>query len=73
MSRLVADIITCRFGSLSILSDIYLQTEGGEVVGLVGRNGCGKTTLLRCVSGLVGSNTGIVKVDGRFTPRFQRW
>ncbi|WP_052694971.1 ATP-binding cassette domain-containing protein [Hymenobacter sp. AT01-02] len=41
---LEADGMQLAFGERRILSDVYLRVETGQVVGLLGRNGCGKST-----------------------------
>ena len=46
------------------LDDVSLDVEDGEIVALVGGSGCGKTTLLRLVSGLEAPSHGTVSVDG---------
>ncbi|MDO5665783.1 MAG: ATP-binding cassette domain-containing protein, partial [Bacteroidia bacterium] len=43
--------IRLLFGERLILSDVYLKIETGKVVGLLGRNGCGKTCLMRVILG----------------------
>lgn len=48
-----------------ILKDINLQMEGGKVYGFAGRNGAGKTMLLRALSGLMKVDTGTVSFDGK--------
>lgn len=47
-----------------VLDDINLQLEQGKIYGLVGKNGSGKTMLLRAVSGLICSDSGEVTVAG---------
>jgi NitT/TauT family transport system ATP-binding protein len=47
------------------LSKVDLTLETGEVVALVGRSGCGKTTLLRTIAGLTPPSAGQVLIDGR--------
>lgn len=48
-----------------ILSDITLHIEKGKITGLVGRNGCGKTMLMKCITGFVKPTKGEVIFDGR--------
>lgn len=48
-----------------ILSDINLCLEEGKIYGIVGRNGSGKTMLMKCICGFVKPTTGTVKVNGK--------
>lgn len=48
-----------------ILSDITLHMKAGNIYGLVGNNGCGKTMLMRCICGFVKPTSGTVTVDGK--------
>jgi energy-coupling factor transporter ATP-binding protein EcfA2 len=52
-----------RLGGRLVLQDLSLSARGGEVVAVVGRNGVGKTTLLRALAGLQ-KYAGIVTIDG---------
>lgn len=54
-----------RFGNRVIFENVNISLEPGHVYGLVGPNGCGKTTLLRCICGLVSPSTGKVIIDGK--------
>lgn len=47
-----------------VLSEIDLSAHRGEVVGIIGQNGCGKTTLLKCINSSLTPNAGEVMVDG---------
>ena len=56
--------LTVRFGTVSAVDGLSLDVERGSIVGLVGPNGCGKTTTLRSVMGLVEPTVGDVRVSG---------
>jgi branched-chain amino acid transport system ATP-binding protein len=53
------------YGQMQVVHDASLSVSAGEVVALVGRNGAGKTTMLKAIAGLrEGSNAGTVLLDG---------
>jgi branched-chain amino acid transport system ATP-binding protein len=52
-------------GKAHVLQGVSLSVRAGEVVGLIGRNGVGKTTTLKAVVGLVRPTAGAVLLDGR--------
>ena len=52
------------YGESHILHDVNLTVAPGEVVTLLGRNGAGRTTILRAIMGLTGKRTGSIKVGG---------
>jgi Cu-processing system ATP-binding protein len=45
--------IAKSFGKLNVLKDINLQLDSGQCIALIGPNGCGKTTLIKCILGMV--------------------
>lgn len=53
-----------RYGNHTVLQDISLQLHEGTIYGLVGTNGCGKTTLMRCICGFSQPTSGYVVVNG---------
>ena len=63
MSVLSVAELCVRFDAVTILDHVNLTIERGEMVGLVGPNGSGKTTFLRAISGLVPAD-GEVVLDG---------
>ena len=48
----------------NVLTDLNLQIEAGEIVCLLGRSGCGKTTLLKAISGLIQPDNGYITLHG---------
>ena len=52
------------FGTAHVLRGIDLDIADGAVVALIGRSGCGKTTLLRCINFLEEYDTGEIRLDG---------
>lgn len=54
-----------RFGGFRALDGVSFHLSGGEVLGLVGPNGSGKTTCINVVSGLYGADAGAVTLAGR--------
>lgn len=63
---LEADGIWLQFGDRKILQSVYLRLEVGKVTGLLGRNGAGKTSLLRSILGLMPTESQSVRVNGRY-------
>tara|TARA_B100001245_G_scaffold235355_1_gene222934 strand:+ start:798 stop:1586 length:789 start_codon:yes stop_codon:yes gene_type:complete len=57
--------LTKDFGGPRAVDEVSFQIEGGELVGLIGPNGCGKTTTFNCISGLLAMDTGKVEVLGQ--------
>ncbi len=56
--------VTCFYGKGQVLHDTALEVREGELVGLVGRNGVGKTTTLKAVMGLVAARSGSILFRG---------
>lgn len=57
--------VSKQYRQRSIVADVNLDVAAGEVVGLIGPNGSGKTTILRIVAGLVQPTSGQVFVGGQ--------
>jgi NitT/TauT family transport system ATP-binding protein len=60
--RSMADRKRAKF--VQVLNDISFEMREGEIVSVVGLSGCGKTTLLRIIGGLLEPDSGSIRVDG---------
>ena len=56
-----------RFGGISAVAGVSFQVREGEILGIIGPNGCGKSTLFNCILGQLQPTEGEVKLDGRVT------
>ena len=61
-----------RYGAREVLRGIDLAVAPGEIVGVIGETGSGKTTLARTIAGLVTPSGGEIRFDGRPLPRGRR-
>ncbi|UPQ78173.1 ABC transporter ATP-binding protein [Flavobacterium azooxidireducens] len=52
--------LTKKFGKLNVLSDVSLSCKKGECIALIGPNGCGKTTLIKTILGMVLPDSGSI-------------
>ena len=57
--------IQVSYGKREILHDIDAAIAPGRITAVMGPNGCGKTTLLRCIGGLLEPTSGSVGIDGQ--------
>lgn len=53
------------FGKLRVLNDVNLTCKEGECIALIGPNGCGKTTLIKSILGMVIPSSGEITFDGK--------
>ena len=56
--------LNAGYGETPILRDVAFSVDDGEIVGIVGRNGVGKTTLLKSIMGLLEPDTGRITYNG---------
>src|SRR5919108_1494095 len=59
------DRVTKRYGAVTAIADLSLDVRRGELFGLIGPDGAGKTTTIRMLCGLVRADSGSVRVLGR--------
>ena len=57
--------LSVSYGAIGALRDVSLRIEPRQMVGILGANGAGKTSLLRTISGLVRPRAGTIRFDGR--------
>ena len=62
---LTVDGLTKDFGGLRAIDDVSFHVGEGELVGLIGPNGCGKSTVFNCISGLLELTSGQVELFGK--------
>lgn len=65
MSLLSCTNLTMRFGGLAALNRLDVQVEEGDVIGLVGPNGSGKTTFFNVLTGIYTPSEGSIVFDGK--------
>jgi ABC-type branched-subunit amino acid transport system ATPase component len=63
MMLLRVDDIYTGYGEIPVLYGVSLSLEAGEILGVLGRNGMGKTTLIRCIAGLLSPSKGTIALD----------
>ena len=66
---LIADSIGKCYGDRKVLASAYLRAVPGRITGLLGRNGTGKSTLLKIAAGVIAPDHGIVRFRGHSYPR----
>ena len=54
-----------EFGGLVAVKDVSFEVGPGEFIGLIGPNGCGKSTTFNCISGLLDQTAGNIEIFGK--------
>jgi putrescine transport system ATP-binding protein len=65
--------VSKRFGTFQAVADVSLSIARGEIFGLLGGSGCGKTTLLRMLAGFEEVSAGRIFIDGEDMARVPPW
>ncbi len=65
MALLEAHGLVKAYGGRRVVDDVSFHVDSGEIVGLLGRNGAGKTTSFRMAIGMIRPEAGIVRFDGK--------
>jgi Cu-processing system ATP-binding protein len=61
---MIEAIDICKsFGSLNVLNKVCISTGAGQSIALIGPNGCGKTTFIKCLLGMVVPDSGVIKLN----------
>ncbi|MBK1671491.1 hypothetical protein CKO28_26180 [Rhodovibrio sodomensis] len=68
---LEANGLYAGYGDITVLRDVTLSVDDGEVLAVLGRNGMGKTTLIRTLAGLIRPSTGTIRLNGTDVTRQQ--
>ena len=72
MTEIAASGLTISRGSRAIIRNVSLRAQSGELVALIGANGAGKSTLLAALAGLLASDAGAIRMDGRLLSGYRR-
>lgn len=65
--------VTTGYNGHTVLRDITLSVQRGEVLAIIGQNGSGKSTLLKTIARIISNNSGSVIIDGVNIDRLQPW
>jgi branched-chain amino acid transport system ATP-binding protein len=65
MAMLEVESVSRSFGAVRAVVDVSLEVREGEILGIIGPNGCGKTTLFNCITGFLPPTAGQVRWRGR--------
>jgi lipopolysaccharide export system ATP-binding protein len=63
-SILEIDSVLKSFGVRQILTDVYINLQTGNILGIFGRNGTGKSTLLKIIFGTQSAERKFIRIDG---------
>ena len=62
--KLEVENVTAGYGNITVLRDVSFKVNSGGIMGVLGRNGMGKSTLIKCLAGLILPAEGAIKLNG---------
>ena len=65
MAKLEIQNITLNYGQRTVIKGLSFRLSPGELLGLVGPNGCGKTSIIKSLSRVLTPNSGKISLDGK--------
>lgn len=65
--RLTLEGVTSGYGSVSVIRSVSFHVQTGENFALMGKNGMGKTTLLKTILGILPLKSGVISLNGKIT------
>lgn len=68
--KLTVKDLTAGYGSAMVIRDVSFEVESGSSIAILGRNGMGKTTLVKAILGYLAHATGEVQLDGEVTSKW---
>ena len=72
MIKIEVQGVTLGYGRKAVLKGLTFQVRPGEMVGLIGPNGCGKSTVIRALSRVISLHSGRITLDGKDLTRIPR-
>ncbi|HDY7868073.1 TPA: ABC transporter ATP-binding protein, partial [Vibrio vulnificus] len=65
--------LTCQYDAQTVLESLSLEVEQGQIVCLLGASGCGKTTLLKAIAGLLPLSSGEMSLNCMMIDNGEHW
>ncbi len=65
MNVISVNNVSKKFGNITVLSNVSLSIESSQIVGIIGRNGSGKTVLMKSICGFLPIDSGEIYVSGK--------
>lgn len=62
---IIVQDVSKKFGTQIVLDQVSVSFEKGKIHGIIGRNGSGKTVLMKCICGIMHPSSGLIKVNGK--------